>query len=174
MFKYKLRKINQRSWSIRWWMRLPSSKSKRSYGSSCLKYVPRTVWHLVGWIVPLKRLARLAWCPSSIAEKKWLELWGDTWPTSRWFYCQLYSALKDANLKWQACPAYLLLCFGLTFIKEVKMDGELIYKRDALIKRRAELIQEIATCADAIERIDTELQQDFLVGTRVSFSCNCQ
>ena len=54
------------------------------------------------------------------------------------------------------------------------MDDELICKRDALIKRRAELVQEIATCADAIERIDTELQQDSLVRTGVSFSCNCQ
>ena len=54
------------------------------------------------------------------------------------------------------------------------MDGELIYKRDALIKRRAELIQEIATCADAIERIDMELQQALLVRNGVSFFFNCQ
>jgi hypothetical protein len=74
----------------------------------------------------------------------------------------------------QASPAYSLLCFGLNFMKEVKMDDELICKRDALIKRRAELIQEIATCSDAIARIDTELQQDFLVRTGVSFSFNCQ
>jgi hypothetical protein len=59
-------------------------------------------------------------------------------------------------------------------MKEVKMDDELICKRDVLIKRRAELIQEIATCADAIERIDTELQQDFLVRPGVSFFFNCQ
>jgi hypothetical protein len=59
-------------------------------------------------------------------------------------------------------------------MKEVKMDDELICKRDALIKRRAELVQEIATCADAIERIDTELQQDSLVRPGVSFSFNCQ
>jgi hypothetical protein len=77
-------------------------------------------------------------------------------------------------LKWQACPAYLLLCIDLTFMKEVKMDDELFYKRDALIKRRAELIQEIATCADAIERIDAELQQDFLVRIGVSLFFNCQ
>jgi hypothetical protein len=59
-------------------------------------------------------------------------------------------------------------------MKEVKIDDELICKRDALIKRRAELAQEIATCTDAIERIDTELQQDSLVLTGVSFSFNCQ
>ena len=66
-----------------------------------------------------------------------------------------------------------MLWFGKTFMKEVKMDDELIYKRDALIRRRAELIQEIATCADAIARIDTELQQDFLVRIGVSFPFNC-
>ena len=54
------------------------------------------------------------------------------------------------------------------------MVDELICKRDALIKRRAELVQEIATCADAIERIDTELQQDSLVRPGVSFSFNCR
>ena len=67
---------------------------------------------------------------------------------------------KDANLKRQARPAYSLLYFGPTFMKEVKMDDELIYKRDALIKRRAELIEEIAARSDAIAIIDTELQQD--------------
>lgn len=40
------------------------------------------------------------------------------------------------------------------------MNDDLIYKRNALSKRRAELLEQIATCADAIARIDKELQAE--------------
>lgn len=36
-------------------------------------------------------------------------------------------------------------------------NDELLFKWNALAKRRAELIQEIATCSDAISEIDKEL-----------------
>ena len=37
------------------------------------------------------------------------------------------------------------------------MNDDLIYRRNALLKRRSELLEEIASCADSIARIDKDL-----------------
>lgn len=39
-------------------------------------------------------------------------------------------------------------------------NDDLIYRRNALMKRRSELLEEIATCADAVAAIDKELQEE--------------
>ncbi len=40
------------------------------------------------------------------------------------------------------------------------MNDDLIYKRNCLLKRRGDLLEEIASCADAIAEIDKELQAE--------------
>jgi hypothetical protein len=39
------------------------------------------------------------------------------------------------------------------------MNDDLIYKRSCLLKHRGELMEEIASCADDIKKIDDELEQ---------------
>ena len=40
------------------------------------------------------------------------------------------------------------------------MNGNLIYKRNALLKRRSELLEQLCDCADSIAEIDAELQEE--------------
>ena len=40
------------------------------------------------------------------------------------------------------------------------MNDDLIHKRNCLLKRRSELMEEIAGCADAIAKIDKELEAE--------------
>ena len=39
------------------------------------------------------------------------------------------------------------------------MNDDLLFRRNALLKRRAELLEEIASCADDIKKIDDELER---------------
>lgn len=39
------------------------------------------------------------------------------------------------------------------------MNDDLLFRRNALSKRRAELLEEIASCADDIKKIDDELEK---------------
>ena len=38
------------------------------------------------------------------------------------------------------------------------MNGNLIYKRNALLKRRSELLEQLCDCADSIAKIDKEVR----------------
>jgi hypothetical protein len=40
-----------------------------------------------------------------------------------------------------------------------KMDDDLLFRRNALMKRRSELLEQLCDCADDIKRIDDELEQ---------------
>ena len=40
------------------------------------------------------------------------------------------------------------------------MNDDLIYRKNSLMKRRSELLEEIASCADSIAAIDKELQAE--------------
>jgi len=47
-------------------------------------------------------------------------------------------------------------------------NDDLSFRRNALAKRRAELLKEIATCSDAIAEIDEELRKDEPASTRLA------